>query len=315
MRRETVKLDPYGLCEIDAMVNDWTSMALSISESLWTCHFDRFIVSPDNSYLLVYQNLGTKGLILRPDGSFVREIDRSYYHAGAYEYPAIFWKRTNGKTYIVHCPEKYNKIEIEEVETGNKIVSPKKRKRYPRGEYHSHFKIGSDGGTLLSRCGYLLQGGNFIEIFDLEECFLDPRKLAQSNLMPNFCIKIKGADFIDEDRVLLGYTFPSKKNTDVYAISVWNFRTNELFDPVMCGTKLGVHLHVIDENRAWDLYDYPKIIEIQTGKILDECPEIDSGQQDSPIIHHLKNLPKVAFERETGRIAIGFEDTLEILTP
>ena len=41
--------------------------------------------------------------------------------------------------------------------------------------------------------------------------------------------------------------------------------------------------------------------------------EIDSGKQGSSIIHHLSDLPKIAFNKETKQIAIAKNNTIEIL--
>jgi hypothetical protein len=48
--------------------------------------FDAATASPDGRFAVIYERLGTKGLLLH-DGRIVRELDRSFYHAAAYEYP------------------------------------------------------------------------------------------------------------------------------------------------------------------------------------------------------------------------------------
>jgi hypothetical protein len=48
--------------------------------------FDVATASPDGRFAVIYERLGTKGLLLH-DGRIVREIDRSFYFADAYEYP------------------------------------------------------------------------------------------------------------------------------------------------------------------------------------------------------------------------------------
>ncbi len=53
--------------------------------------FDAAVTSPSGQYVVIYERLGTKGLLLC-NGSIVREINRSYYHANAYEYPICFAK-------------------------------------------------------------------------------------------------------------------------------------------------------------------------------------------------------------------------------
>src|SRR5688572_248076 len=58
--------------------------------------FDKAVAFPDGRYAVVYEQLGTKGLILK-EGCFVREINRSYYCAGAYEYPVALLTLPDGR--------------------------------------------------------------------------------------------------------------------------------------------------------------------------------------------------------------------------
>ena len=49
--------------------------------------FDSVITSPCGQYAFLYKRLGTKGLLFK-NGDILREINRSYYRAENYEYPA-----------------------------------------------------------------------------------------------------------------------------------------------------------------------------------------------------------------------------------
>src|SRR6476660_7385493 len=48
--------------------------------------FDSAIASPDGRFSVIYERQGTKGLLL-DNGKIVRELNRSFYCADAYEYP------------------------------------------------------------------------------------------------------------------------------------------------------------------------------------------------------------------------------------
>src|SRR5918993_3491560 len=48
--------------------------------------FDRAVILPNTEYTILYEVLGTKGLVLK-NGEQVREINRSYYFANAFEFP------------------------------------------------------------------------------------------------------------------------------------------------------------------------------------------------------------------------------------
>ena len=55
----------------------------------WGYRFDRAISSDDGEYSILFENFGTKGLVLKGN-TLLREINRSYYFANAYEYPNYF---------------------------------------------------------------------------------------------------------------------------------------------------------------------------------------------------------------------------------
>src|SRR5688572_29619522 len=47
-------------------------------------------------YTVLYQRRGTKGLVLE-DGRIIRELNRSFYCADAYEYPVALWRANSGR--------------------------------------------------------------------------------------------------------------------------------------------------------------------------------------------------------------------------
>src|SRR5476651_2613759 len=48
--------------------------------------FDSVVASPSRRFIAIYERLGTKALLLE-NGNIIRELNRSFYHAHAYEYP------------------------------------------------------------------------------------------------------------------------------------------------------------------------------------------------------------------------------------
>jgi hypothetical protein len=89
--------------------------------------FDAATASPDGRYAVIYEQLGTKGLLLH-DGKCIREINRSYYHADAYEYPVALFRDPGGRLLLAHCPEDYCRIDLEEAETGRLLTASAGRK-------------------------------------------------------------------------------------------------------------------------------------------------------------------------------------------
>ena len=87
----------------------------------WAYRFDSAIISYDGTYRIIYERLGTKGLVLRGN-KCLREINRSFYQAHAYEYPVAILNLSDGAVGLAHCPEEYNRLEIEEIESGKKLT-------------------------------------------------------------------------------------------------------------------------------------------------------------------------------------------------
>src|SRR5512143_298227 len=83
--------------------------------------FDAAAISPSGEYAVIYMRRGTKGLLLHR-GEIVREINRSYYFADAYEYPVVLFRLRNGQEVLAHCPEQYCQIEIEELDTAKRLT-------------------------------------------------------------------------------------------------------------------------------------------------------------------------------------------------
>jgi hypothetical protein len=78
---------------------------------------DAACATPDGRFAAVYERVGTKALLLR-DGGILRELNRSYYQAKAYEYPICIWWNGDHRPLIAHCPEEYCRIDIEDAESG-----------------------------------------------------------------------------------------------------------------------------------------------------------------------------------------------------
>ena len=109
--------------------------------------FDSAIASKSGDIVVIYKQLGTKAIILE-NHNFVREINRSYYHADAYEYPICLWEKEGEPTSIIHCPDDYNQLVIEDALTGERF-SPTSERNSP-DFFHSRLSLNPSGTCLMS---------------------------------------------------------------------------------------------------------------------------------------------------------------------
>lgn len=327
MEEQILKVNTGTIAWRNNDIVDWISagtlFSLSgITSQLGRYHysvFDRSIVSRDGQYAFIYKKLGTKGLLLK-NGELLREINRSYYCAEVYEYPAVFVTLDNGTTYLVHCPLKYCQLDFEEVETGKIVTASADRE--PFDCFHSRLEV-SPGSTYLLSKGWYWHPWDDVLAFDIAACLADPLLLDKRNLNPGGQCEVNTASFINDMEVLIGASLEAEDNAEEDDeevslkpghIAIWNLHTGEMSKPIKVNAKIG-NLIAIDSNHAWDLVGFPKLINIVTGEIEDKMETILTGEQMSPIIHHLKYHPEICYNRELKKLAMRTDsNTITILT-
>jgi len=138
----------------------------------WAFPFDAVKATADGRFAVIYQRLGTKALLLH-EGKFLRELNRSFYHADVYEYPICIWQALDGRTLIAHCPQRYCRIDIEEAETGTCLTEGV---REPRDFFHSRLMVNATRTRLLS-AGWVWHPCDGVIYYDLAEALRDPTHL------------------------------------------------------------------------------------------------------------------------------------------
>lgn len=327
MTRQTIKTNFLQTIDwVDGKIVDWVSAGQQYSldgqqKQLAKYHyafgFDGSITSQDGQYAFIYKRLGTKGILLK-NGEIIREINRTYYQAEVYEFPAAFITFDN-KTYLAHCPISYCQLDFENVETGEIVTNMQNRK--PSDIFQSRLSISPDNKYLMV-CGWAWHPVDTVELFNLAECFKNPFLLDNSSLSPDFGTHINSASFIDNERILIAASDDEPFDDEVPPalpqkhIAIWNFLKNEISIPVKVEGEFG-NLFAISDKRAWDMFKFPKIIDIQTGIIESKFEDIDSGLQTSSILYNdIKDSPQICFDRHTSQIAIRIDSTLiEVLAP
>lgn len=274
--------------------------------------FDGAINSIDGTYAFIYQKLGTKGLLLK-NGELIREVNRSYYCANSYEFPCAF-AEVGGITYLIHCPIAYDRLDFENVETGELVTNIQDRK--PKNIFHSRLSVSPDNSTLISR-GWVWHPLDNTFIFNIKDCLSEPKLLDELNWQFPEGAEVCTASFIDSKRILIGssdeiindenLTMPAKH------IAIWHLEQKTMSKPVHVKEEFG-NLFAINECFAWDLYDFPKIISIDTGEIIAKDESINTGKNRSAISNSRTINPQIIFNPQTKQVAISGEEKIEVLT-
>jgi hypothetical protein len=261
--------------------------------------FDRAAVSCNGEYVVVYEALGTKGLIVRGNKE-VREINRSYYHAHVYEYPIALLDLPDGRTAIAHCPEAYNRLEIEEIESGRRLTS---RPGESPDFFHSRLQVSPDGAYLLS-AGWVWHPVDVVEIFPVREALNAPELLDQplGIELPEEMFEVKGAAFQGNDSVLL--VGNGDLENSPYVIGRYSITQSKIDVKSALETAPGTIMPV-GRDHFVGFYEHPKLFEISSGKVILSWPELETGKQNSSILHHLGKIPPIALDPQRNRFAVA----------
>ena len=253
--------------------------------------------------------------MLLKNGELFREINRTSYQSAVYEFPAAFLNYNN-RTYLIHCPIEYCRLDIEDAETGE--IMTNKVEREPVDFFHSRLEVSLDHQFILSK-GWYWHPWDGIKLFDVEACMRNPRLLDEGVSPPDVGTEISSASFINEEEILVYATMEEAMEEELEEpipqghLAIWNIQTNTINNAVKVEGNCG-NFFAIDHKKCWDLLGYPKQISLENGAVIDKEESIFSGKQASSIIHHLGLLPKIAYNQKSKQIAIAHENKIEILT-
>ena len=324
MHKQILNQTLQTVCWLDNKIVDWNRAGISYSltgeftqlnKYHFGYNFDKAISSPGGEYVFICQRLGTKGLLVK-NGEILREINRSYYQADVYEYPAEFLF-VNDKMFLIHCPISYCQIDFEDVETGEIVTNIKGRK--PSDFFHSRLEVSPNNKYLVSK-GWFWHPLDLIFLFDIEECLKNPLLLDNSHMDPQASVEISTASFIDDFHLLIGSHRDAELFDDTLSanlkpgqIAIWNLQNDRLSESINVESEFG-NLMAINDKLAWDTYKFPKIINLETGKILDKDESIYSGEQKSSILFDIEKQPQIAFSKDRNHLAIRATNEIIIVS-
>lgn len=314
------KIHAHSLCWIGDNVADlvsgwWVDPAGNRkSAGSYSAHeFDAALASPSGRFVGVCKRLGTKGLLI--GRGHQRELNRSYYQAHEYEYPMAIFRAFDGRELLAHCPNAYNEICLEDLETGETLVSGKQDFDF----FYSRLEASPSGRLLLSG-GWYWHPIDALLVLDVQAMVSQPVDESWYVFRPWTHAMIASCTFVDDEKVLLTssefWTEPSEDyewpELGERSIAVYDLAAKELVSVAPMEEDAGT-LMAVGPNLAIGFYGHPKLIEISTGKVLRRWTEIESGEQLSSICRTVP-VPPLAIDRVGKRFAVGTDGKLFIET-
>jgi hypothetical protein len=282
--------------------------------------FDAAASSPSGEYAVIYTRLGTKGLVLRR-GKVIREINRSFYHADVYDFPIVLFRTKSGREAIAHCPEEYNRIEFDDLESGVRLTVQEERK--PSDFFHSRLSVSQDGSYLLS-AGWIWHPVDAVKVFNIETALSQPEHLDGAGVELGSPMSETGASasFVDKERVVVTLNADDDPDADPDSPPDLSPRKIEIrvYDLVTRATPLVRYpteqvgnMMDVGHDHVLGLYHHPKLISLATGQVAQEWPHIRSGTQLSSIVANGIASPPIAFDSTSRQCAIAYDAKISVL--
>jgi len=273
-----------------------------------TFRFDRALGlrSRGVHWAVAYANRNTKSLLFK-NGKIQRELNRSFYCAEAYDYPIAIGEVSGGRVVLVHCPNEFDLLEIEDAETGTVLDSLKSKEM----EFHSRLNFSPDGRLLID-AGWFWHPWCGAVVFEIAQAGDGTPRFSKS---PAFCAAYSAKNEIDSVAFL--------GNTHLIVSSVSDYLGEEPELGSLCPKQLGIWslteqrweskvdlsepAGMLMPWREWvvSFYDHPKLIELATGKVVHRWDKIYSGKQLGPIQLGDPPPPPIAMDPLQGRFAVA----------
>lgn len=293
----------------------WTPDGAEHSGGFRYAHeYDRAAHSPSGRWTVIYTERGTKALLL--DGERIaRELSRSHYQAKAYDYPVALGTLPDGREVLVHCPDEYNVLQIEDAATGERLTAVA---REPRDFFHSRLAVSPDGRRLLS-AGWVWSPVGLMSSYELQEALTDPSVLDREGAPGIMALdaEVASACWLDTDRLAVAATAedlgdgedrqalrPDELGVWSCAQGRWTHRSGggDWGTLVPCGG-----------SRVMSLHGHPQLVESTDGTVLAQWPGVAVSRRDGAYgVTHVPS-PVTALHPDGTRLALALEEGIAVL--
>jgi hypothetical protein len=265
----------------------------------------------DVFWSVAYANRATKALLLKDD-KFQRELNRSFYFANAYDYPMAITILPNGRVVLIHCPNEYDTLEVEDAETGTTLAT----KVSPMMEFHSRLAVSPNARYLLDS-GWFWHPRGGAWACDLQ-LLLENREQSGSEFDFALGAEIDSVAFLGDDEIMIASTenivdeeIP-QTGLGPRRLGLWSMATAQWLSQAELSEPCGMLMPW--RNWVISFYGHPKAIEIATGKVVHRWDHLSTGKQIGSIDLGDPPPPPIALDPLNGRFAVSDKNGVSIVT-
>ncbi|MEV0227795.1 hypothetical protein [Streptomyces sp. NPDC050704] len=280
--------------------------------------FDTGTTSASGRYSALYQERGIEGLLLER-GRVVRELIRSDELAGDYDYPLALGALSDGREVVVHCPDEYNVLQIEDAASGERLTAGE---REPQDVFHSRLSLSPDGRYLLA-VGWFWHPVGTAMVYDTALALTDPATLDGEGLLPGQAAmngEVTAGCWLDADRLVLateGTGTESWANKEEPALpprhlGVWSMSEGRwLHRNPLADAEPGVLL-LPRGDQVVSFLGHPRLLDTATGRLVAEWPEV--GFPVKSTCFGADASPVAALHPDGTRLAVAQAESIALIT-
>ncbi|WP_234360328.1 hypothetical protein [Streptomyces sp. DSM 15324] len=276
--------------------------------------FDQAVSSPSGRYAVVYGERDTTALVL--DGaSGLREMGRSSYHAADFDYPVALGRLPDGREILVHCPDEYNVLQIDDLVSGARLTTGD---RTPTDVFHSRLSVSPDGRHLLM-AGWFWSPFGIARVYDLAEALADSATLDGDGVLPmspGSDAEVASACWLDGDRLAVATTdevFDDEEapNLGPRQLGVWSVSGRQWLARSSVNYPIGT---LLPRNaQVISLYEHPRLIDTETGAVVAEWPGVKVAPKDGSFgVTHIPT-PWAALDATGTRLAVAQDGGIALI--
>ncbi|MFD4603986.1 hypothetical protein ACFWPQ_38940 [Streptomyces sp. NPDC058464] len=282
----------------------------------WAFPFDAGTASVSGPCAAVYQERGTKGMLL--DGErIVRELNRSYYHAPDYDYPLALGALGDGREVVVHCPDEYNVLQIEDAASGERLTAGG---REPQDVFHSRLGLSPDGRYLLS-VGWVWQPFGIARVYDTALALSDPGALDGEGLLPTAAVmsgEVTAGCWLDADRLVLAAGSEEWDEEETAGLpprhlGVWSVSEGRWLHRSPAGDAEPGVLLLPRGDQVISFPGHPRLLDTATGRVVAEWPEVGVPAK-SACFGRADPTPVAALHPDGTRLAVAQANRIALIT-